>query len=134
MKTKLLLLCTSGLIIVTGCGSTPPPHRPNYHATSVRDVQVAIMDATPRAASQVITPFLPANAPKAFTVLAHLTVQGYAADEATLVNYLTSKARELGANGIVMGPAGVPFHGWPASATDQTLRVYRAEAILYPAK
>ena len=125
MKIQALLILTSGLLL-TGCRTSPA-----HAGHSIKDVQVAILDATPRPATLAIKPFLPENAPKQFTEIAHLTVQGFASDEAKLINFLASKSRELGANGIIYGPAERPFTHYPASATDQTLRIYRAEAIIY---
>lgn len=127
MKLFHVIVCVSGLAI-TGCAR---PHAVNRQAHDVDDVEVGILDATPRTPSMKVTPFTAENVPKSFTDIAHLTVQGRLSDEAALINFLAAKARALGANGLVMGPTEQPFTHYPASATDQTLRIYRAEAIIY---
>ena len=122
----LLIPALMTVALMTGCNTGA-----GRHATSVQDVQVGILDVTPRPASTAVHAFDVNTAPKQFVHLAHLTVQGYLSDEAKMVSLLASKARELGANGLIMGVSEQPFRGYPASATDQTLRVYRAEAIIY---
>jgi len=110
------------------CGCNTQKRIQSHYADNV---QVAVLDATPRQPALAVTPFALDEAPKTHRTIAHLTVQGFAKDEGILLNLLATKARSLGANGLVILRAEQPFKGWPASATDQTLRIFRAHAIVF---
>src|SRR2546425_901308 len=93
MKTTFTILIAAAVIT---CGCNTQKRIQSHYADNV---QVAVLDATPRQPALAVTPFAPDGAPKNPRTIAHLTVQGFAKDEGVLLNLLATKARSLGANG-----------------------------------
>jgi hypothetical protein len=100
MKTKILLLLTVALL--AGC------HSYDYNGhRSVRyagDVRVLVYDQTPRQPAANIQIFDNLNPPPAkYKVIARLGRDGNRSDETRILGALAWRARQLGANGMIVG-------------------------------
>ena len=88
------------LIVLCGCELLTPnpnaPYRPHGR------VQVATLDPTPRSLTANLALYSVAKPPPSpYHVIALLTAEGEAKEEAALLNYMTDAARHYGADAIV---------------------------------
>ena len=87
-----------------------------------KDVQVALFDSTPRAVSKTVQVFDDANDIKRpYHKIALLSRSGHREDEALIDNAFAWRARQIGADGVLLLPAS---RGWPDFQ-------FRANAIVF---
>ena len=125
----IISILTLSSLIITGCAGKPPA------AANVTKVTVAIYDVTPRTASTELTVYQTAEAvTRPYRSIALINALDKTQAEAQVLDAICARARELGAQGLIVLPPQQPYRGWPASATDQNLRNFRAEAIVFTNK
>lgn len=99
-------------------------------------VQLALYDASPRTPSTRLDVFQVGEKPsRPFHVLALLTAEGAAHEEADCVQGMIIRSRKLGADGLVMLEPEAPNksivfkYGWVGPSPDD--RVFKGNAIVY---
>ena len=131
MKPRLQLLVIA--LILSACSTAPKQaaDQPIKHADRVK---VATYDSSPRPASARLDVYdlsrdAQANpAPKAHKVIALLTCEGGAQEEAEMMNAIMYRARQLGADGVVILPPDRTYGLWSALGER---RIFSAKAIVY---
>ena len=138
MKILFALLVSS--LILTGCHSYDVnSSRPVRYANGVKVLEYDHTQRAPSPTIQIFDRFNPA--PAHYVALASLSRMGYLQDESLIDNALTWRARQLGANGIILLPpeqsdysAGFAIAnangGFATGGSSQP--VFRAVAILIP--
>ncbi len=131
MKNLTTFILTTFLFI--GCATSPQDasNRPPKH---VGRVKTAAFDTTARQVTTELEVFDETKKlDRPHKVIALLTAEGAANEEGDLVNAMMFKARQLGANAVVMLPpdrpnAGVVFNNILQPADR---RVFRGNAVVY---
>jgi hypothetical protein len=87
-----------------------------------KDVQVVLLDSTPRTATKSIRIFeTPDDIKRPYHKIALLSRSGHREDEGLIDNAFAWRARQIGADGIIILTAS---HGWPDFQ-------FRADAIIF---
>ncbi|MGC9944468.1 MAG: hypothetical protein ABSE48_21800 [Verrucomicrobiota bacterium] len=96
-----MLAAFAATLLLTGCYSYDVNgSRPVRYASGV---QVATYDSTPRQPSASVRAFQsPAEVQRPYHVIALLSREGYLRDEGLIVNALVWRAKQMGANGIIL--------------------------------
>ena len=111
----------AGVLIVAGCSSTPPATTSGEQPVRyVQYVKVATFDTTPRSPTSKLNVLREAPIQK-YHAIASLTIDGTADKEGNLVNAIAWKARQIGADSILLL---APLH----PHRDQW--IFRADAIV----
>jgi hypothetical protein len=118
------------LLLIIGCSSTPVSTSGETPVRYARYVQVATFDSSPRSATTKLdilqTPPIKKN-----HVIAELTIDGSAENEGKLINALAWKARQLGADAmVVLNPVGQRNYD-ALGIPEETHWIFRADAIVY---
>ena len=119
-------------MLLTGC-ATPPAQVANSNDPPVRYaryVQVATFDATPRPATTKLNVLQDAPTQK-FHPIAQLTIDGESENEGKLINALAWKARQLGADALLMLPPVGQRKYSGFGVPEGTHWAYRAQAIVF---
>ena len=103
-----LLVCVSGLF---ACGCRTYDVNGEAPVRYSKEVQIVQLDSAPRAITKTIQIFETAtDVQRPYHKIALLTRSGHREDEGLIFNAFAWRARQLGADGIIILPAA---HGWP---------------------
>jgi hypothetical protein len=127
MKIAILL---STLLLLVGCSSTPVSTSGDPPVRYARYVQVATFDFSPRSATAKLD-ILQTPPTRKNHVIAELTIDGSAENEGKLINALAWKARQLGADAlVVLTPVGQRNYD-ALGIPEETHWIFRANAIVF---
>jgi hypothetical protein len=111
MKTATLLLVSLSGLLLAGCQSRSYDVNGSQPVRYAREVQIVMLNPSARPVSPTIQIFENATEVKrAFTKIALLHRSGHREDEGLIVNAMAWRARQIGADTIIILPAG---RGWP---------------------
>ena len=126
-----------GIVLFTGCHTPWPQGAAGTHEKApprAGRVDIATYDITERAPVKRLDVYeSPEKVTQPYSVIALLTCEGAAAEEGMMMNAILYRARQIGAQGVIVLPAERPGLTANLLFAGNDRRVFRANAIVYAA-